>query len=95
MENDQESFDFSSIGDVWLELRAELGNRFVPFSELLALELGSILPVGRATGENVDLYAGDVRLGSGEILIVDSTLAVRLADLNDGEAEDKARSQQA
>lgn len=95
MENDQESFDFSSIGDVWLDLRAELGNRFVPFSELLALEIGSILPVGRATGENVDLFAGDVRLGSGEILIVDSTLAIRLADLNDGEAEDKARSQQA
>jgi len=95
MENDQESFDFSSIGEVWLDLRAELGNRFVPFSELLGLELGSILPVGRATGENVDLFAGDVRLGSGEILIVDTALAIRLADLNDGEAEDKARSQRA
>ncbi len=95
MENDQDSFDYSTIGDVWLSLRAELGNRFVPFSELLALELGSVLPVGRATGENVDLFAGDVRLGSGEIIIVDTALAIRLADLNDGEAEDKAISQRA
>jgi flagellar motor switch/type III secretory pathway protein FliN len=95
MENEQDNYDFSGIGDVWLNLRAELGNRFVPFSELLSLEIGFILPVGRATGENVDLFVGDVRLGSGEILIVDSGLAVRVADLNDGEAEDKARSQRA
>jgi hypothetical protein len=37
----------------------------------------------------VDLYAENVLLGSGEILIVDSTLAVRIADLRNKPTETK------
>jgi hypothetical protein len=37
----------------------------------------------------VDLYAENVLLGSGEILIIDSTLAVRIADLKNKPTETK------
>jgi flagellar motor switch/type III secretory pathway protein FliN len=47
----------------------------------MKLETGSILELNRATGENVDLYAEKVLLGTGEILVVESNLAVRVADL--------------
>jgi hypothetical protein len=42
-----------------------------------------VLQLGRPTGENVEIYAEDVLLGSGEILIVESTLAIRIADLRE------------
>jgi flagellar motor switch protein FliN/FliY len=81
--------ELGNIEDLWIGLRAELDHKTVTFSELLDLEVGSILQLGRATGENIDLYAGHVRLGSGEILIVESSLAVRLADVSDGSPENE------
>ena len=72
-----------SIGDVPLTLRAELDQRTISFQELLELRPGSLLVLSRPTGENIDLYAGDVMIGSGEILVVDTTMAVRIADVRD------------
>ena len=62
-------------------LRAELDQRTISFPALLGLEVGSILQLTRPTGENVDLYAANVLIGCGEILVMDSNLAVRMADL--------------
>jgi flagellar motor switch/type III secretory pathway protein FliN len=74
---------YESIDDISITLHAELDHKTVSFEQLVNLSVGSVLQLGRPTGENVDLYAEDVLLGSGEILIVDSTLAVRIADLRD------------
>jgi flagellar motor switch/type III secretory pathway protein FliN len=74
---------YDVIDDITIQLHAELDHKTVSFEQLVNLTVGSVLQLGRPTGENVDLYAEDVLLGSGEILIVDSTLAVRIADLRD------------
>ena len=74
---------FQVIHDVPLTLQAELDRQTISFRELMALGAGSLVTLSRATGENIDLYAGDVLIGSGEILVVDGTLAVRIADLRD------------
>ena len=72
---------FRIVEDVKITLHAELDQRTISFPALLGLEVGSILQLTRPTGENVDLYAGDVLIGCGEILVIDSNLAVRMADL--------------
>jgi flagellar motor switch protein FliN len=81
--------DFAPVEDITVELRAELDKRTTTFGELLNLDVGSVLQLSRSTGDNVDLFAGDVLIASGEILIIDSTLAVRVADfqkaVNEGE----------
>jgi flagellar motor switch protein FliN len=81
--------DFATVEDITVELRAELDKRTTTFGELLNLDVGSVLQLSRSTGDNVDLFAGDVLIASGEILIIDSTLAVRVADfqkaVNEGE----------
>jgi flagellar motor switch protein FliN len=74
---------FHAIDDVLLTVRVELDRRTITFRELLELGPGSVLAFPRPTGENVDIYAEEVLLGSGEILIVDTALAVRVADLRD------------
>jgi len=74
---------YQSIQDVPLVFSAELGRRGVTFEELLSLGIDSIIPVNRPSGENIDLYIGELFLGSGEILVVDGRLALRVADLRD------------
>ncbi len=71
------------IEDVPLPLRAELGRKNISFGELLDLRVGAVVPLSRPAGENVDLYASDAYVGSGEILVLDGILAVRLADIGD------------
>jgi len=73
--------DFKIVENVKIVIRAELDRRTISFPELMKLEPGSILELNRPTGENVDLYAEKVLLGNGEILVVESNLAVRVADL--------------
>ncbi len=73
--------NFQIVENVKIVISAELDSRTIGFPELMRLEPGSILELRRPTGENVDLYAGKVLLGNGEILVVESNLAVRVADL--------------
>jgi len=77
------------IEDVKIPLRAELDQRTISFPELLSLKEGSVLQLTRPTGENVDIYAGEVLIGCGEILVIDSTLAVRVADVRGKASKDK------
>jgi flagellar motor switch/type III secretory pathway protein FliN len=74
---------FNAIADVPIPILAELDHRTISFRELLNLDVNSLLTLFRPAGENIDLYAGDVLLGNAEILVVDGSLAVRVADLRD------------
>jgi len=79
---------FQIVEDVKITLRAELDRRAIPFPALMKLEVGAILELSRPAGENVDLYAGKVLMGSGEILVIESALAVRVVDLGDKASKD-------
>ena len=82
--------DFQVIEDVPLRMSVELDRRAISFRALLDLNVGTIVPLSRATGENVDVYAGNVLVALGEILVVDSKLTVRIADLRRrGSADDE------
>jgi flagellar motor switch protein FliN len=76
------------VTDVPLTLRAELDQKLMTFGELLDLDIGSVIRLSRPTGENIDIYAGDVLIGWGEILLMDGNMSVRVADLRDGTGRD-------
>jgi flagellar motor switch protein FliN len=87
--NAQDSLDrMQQVMDVPLTLRAELDQKLMTFGELLDLDIGSIIRLSRPTGENIDIYTGDVLIGWGEILLVDGNMAVRIADLRDASLPD-------
>jgi len=69
------------LNDVPLAIRAELDQTTMTFGEVLNLEAGSVVRLGRPTGENIDVYVENVLIGWGEVLLVDGALTVRLADL--------------
>ena len=70
-----------NVGDVPLTIRAELDRKQISVRELLDLQKDSVVLLSRPAGENVDLYASEVYMGSGEILVIGGGLAIRLADI--------------
>lgn len=72
-----------AIADIPMTLRAELGRHTIPLRNLLELEVGDVLRLPKAIGENVDLYVGDVLMGSAEVLVMDSVMGIQIADLCD------------
>ena len=46
-------------------------------------EEGSVIGTGRPAGENIDIYIGGVLCGSGEIVVIENTLGVRITDFRD------------
>jgi flagellar motor switch/type III secretory pathway protein FliN len=85
---------FSRIGDVPITIWVQLDKRQITFGELLGMHEGQVIVFGRPAGENVDLYAGEALIGSGEILVVDSALAVRVASLREAQAKEGQREEQ-
>lgn len=78
--------EFEAIADVPMTLRAELGRHSIPLRKLLELKVGDVLKVPKAMGENVDIYVGDVLMGSAEVLVMDGVMGIQIADLYDASA---------
>lgn len=70
-----------ALSDLTVTVRAELDQKAVTLSELLDLDVGTLLPFSRPTGENIDIYAEEVLIGWGEVLLTEGTLTVRVANL--------------
>ncbi len=77
--------EVNRLADVPLRLEVEMDRRSMAVSEIVDLQVGSLIVMKRSAGENIDIYVGGVRIGSGEILIVDNTMAVRITNLDERE----------
>jgi flagellar motor switch protein FliN/FliY len=75
--------EIAPLGDVPVEIEVELDRRVLTTREMLALEEGSIVTTARSAGENIDIYIGGVLCGSGEIVVVETALGVRITDFRD------------
>lgn len=70
------------IATVPIEVEVQLDRRWMKLSEILALEEGSIIEMDRSAGENIDIFIGRKLAAFGEIVIVESTMGVRITDFN-------------
>jgi flagellar motor switch protein FliN/FliY len=70
------------IGNVGIEIEVQLDSRWMKLSEILALEEGSIIEMRRSAGENIDIFIGKKLAAFGEIVIIESTMGVRITDFN-------------
>lgn len=75
--------EIAPLGDVPIEIEVELDRRVMSTREVLQLEEGSVITTMRSAGENIDIYVGGVLCGSGEIVVVENTLGVRITDFRD------------
>jgi flagellar motor switch protein FliN/FliY len=75
--------EIAPLGDIPIEIEVELDRRVMTTREVLQLEEGSVIATMRSAGENIDIYIGGVLCGSGEIVVIESTLGVRITDFRD------------
>jgi flagellar motor switch protein FliN/FliY len=71
------------FGDIPVEIEVELDRRVMTTREVLELTEGSVIGTTRSAGENIDIYIGGVLCGTGEIVVIENTLGVRITDFRD------------
>ena len=69
------------LSSVRLDVSVELGRAKIPVKELLALDEGGVIRLGRAVGEPVDLVVNGTVTARGEIVVVDGRLGLRITSL--------------
>ncbi len=74
--------ELAHLADVPIDVEVVLDRRAMTMRDVLALEAGSTLRMGRPAGENVDMYLGDVLLGTGEIVVIEQLMGVRITDFS-------------
>jgi flagellar motor switch protein FliN len=70
------------IAEVPIQIEVQLDSRWMKLSEILALEEGSIIEMTRSAGENIDVFIGEKLAAFGEIVIIETTMGVRITDFN-------------
>ena len=75
--------EIASLGEIPVEIEVELDRRVLSTREVLRLQPGSVIGTARSAGENIDIYVGGVRCGSGEIVVIENSLGVRITDFRD------------
>jgi flagellar motor switch protein FliN/FliY len=75
--------EIASFGEIPVEIEVELDRRIMAACDVLDLEEGSVISTARSAGENIDIYIGGVLCGSGEIVVIENTLGVRITDFRE------------
>ncbi len=71
------------LADIPLYIDVELARKKMAVGEILTLDSGSVVKMMRAAGENIDILVGGTLIGSGEIVIIEETVGVRITDFNE------------
>lgn len=72
--------EIALFADIPIAVEMVLDRKTMTLRELLELEPGSLLRLSRSAGENIDLYAADVLLAFGEVVVIENTLGARITD---------------
>ena len=75
--------EVAPFGEIPVDIEIELDRRIMTAREILQLEEGSVIDTSRSAGENIDIYIGGVLCGSGEIVVIENALGVRITDFRD------------
>jgi flagellar motor switch protein FliN/FliY len=77
--------EIGHLSDIPVDVDVELDRKMMTVREILSLTQGSVIKMMRSAGENIDIYVGGAMLGSGEIVIIEETVGVRITDFNEEE----------
>lgn len=78
--------DLQAVLDVPVELSVEIGRTMMTIAETLTIGPGSIISLGRATGEPVDLLVNGKRIARGEVVAIDEEFGLRVTEVDSPES---------
>lgn len=71
------------LADVRVDLEVRLDQRVMSLREILQLERGHVIRLNRSAGENIDILASGALVGSGEVVVIEDTIGVRITDFRE------------
>ena len=74
---------YEDILDINVEFVSELGTTSMSVSDLLRLEVGSVIDLEKPAGESVELYINKRIFGKGEVMVYERNLAIRINEILD------------
>jgi flagellar motor switch protein FliN/FliY len=77
--------EIGHLSDIPIEVDVELDRKILTVREILEVGEGSVIKMMRSAGENIDILAGGALLGTGEIVIIEDAVGVRITDFNEGD----------
>ena len=69
------------LRDVELDVKIELGRTHMQLEDVLRLRRGSVVALDKLAGDPVDIYANGRLIARGEVLVLNDTFCVRVAEL--------------
>lgn len=75
--------EIAHLADVRMHVDVELDRKMMVVRDILALEKGTVISMSRSAGENIDIVIGGTPVGSGEIVIIEDTVGVRITDFKE------------
>lgn len=75
--------DYEGLLDMQVEFIADLGQTSLSIREVLALQKGSVIDLGKPAGESVEAYVNNRIIGKGEVMVYEKNLAIRINEVLD------------
>jgi flagellar motor switch protein FliN len=75
--------EIKNFADISMDVDIELDRKKMTVREILALTEGCVITMSRSAGENIDVLIGGAVVGSGEVVIFEDTVAVRITDFRE------------
>jgi flagellar motor switch protein FliN/FliY len=73
------------LRDVQLDLKIELGRTRMQLEEVLQLKRGAVVTLDKLAGDPVDIFVNGRLIARGEVLVLNDSFCVRVAELVAGE----------
>jgi flagellar motor switch protein FliN/FliY len=73
------------LRDVQLDLKIELGRTHMQLEEVLQLKKGAVVTLDKLAGDPVDIFVNGRLIARGEVLVLNDSFCVRVAELIVGE----------
>lgn len=73
--------DLSLVLDVPVSVTVELGSRTIPISDILTLGTGSVIELGKAAGESLDILVNGKLVARGEAVVVGEKYGIRVTEV--------------
>jgi flagellar motor switch protein FliN/FliY len=78
--------DFEKLLDIEVEISAYLGETELSLSDILRLNVGSVIDLKKPAGESVETYVNGRIIGKGEVMVYEQNLAIRINEILDADA---------
>lgn len=79
--SEKSAADLEAVFDVPVRISVVLGRTKMPISNLLKMDVGSVVELDRQVGEAIDIYVNERLVARGEIVLVEERLGVTMTEI--------------